>query len=262
MAITTGCTLGPLEILAPISGDSAELFYRAADRRLNRTVAIRILPPALARQPEARQRLLRDAEVAAAFSHPGVASLLEIGEDDDEGGLYAVYEDVRGTTLSAVLAERHFSASRTITLVIDLAETLADIHGEGMVHGGLSPAAVLVGPSGTPRLLYFGVGPHVTGTGTDARAYMAPELLRGETIDGQADVFSLGAMLVRMLTGRPPVLGSSADEMAQQVDASFPSDVRSTVRSALSPNPDERCGSAAMAAELRAAAAIIELRSR
>jgi serine/threonine protein kinase len=262
MVITTGSTLGPLEILAPISGDGAEPFYRATDRRLNRTVAIRMLPAASARQAEARRRLLHEAEVAAAFTHPGVVSLLEIGEDDEDGGLYAVYEDVRGTTLDTVLAERHFSASRTISLVIDLAETVADIHSEGMVHGGLSPAAVMVGPSGSPRVLYLGVGTHVNGTGANARAYVAPELLRGEPIDGQADVFSLGAMFVRMLTGRPPMLGATADELAGQLDQSFPSDIRSTVRSALSPNPDHRCGSAAMAAELRAAAAIIELRNR
>src|SRR5262249_31484453 len=144
-------------------------------------------------------RMLRAAEEAASFTHPRVASLLEIGEDAGRDDLYVVYDGGPGTTLKATLAQRHFSVSRSLSLAIELAETVADIHDAGLIHGGLNLDAVMLGPTGAPTLLYFGVGPEMCVASADAVYYTAPESRAEGVIDERADIFSVGAILARIL---------------------------------------------------------------
>jgi len=266
-----GCALGPFDIVGPLLPHGAFDVYRAADTRSNQTVTLKFLGDDLSHDDARRAQLLRDAESIGAFSHPHVASLLEIGEDEDQGGMYAVYEDVPGTfsytayenvpgtSLQEVLAQRHFSASRAVALSRQLGETVADIHGAGLVHGNLGPVTVMITPAGTASILFLGAGASAGGP----RPFIAPERARGAVFDDRADVYSLGALLALMLTGRIMEAGAAPADVARRIDSALPGDLRRIVMSALAGDPASRCGSAAaFAAELSGVAAVMDLRKR
>jgi serine/threonine-protein kinase len=215
----------------------------------------------LALGAQRRERLLVAAAEAATFTHPSVAPLLEIGEGDGEDHLFVVYDAVAGTTLRATLAQRRFSLARGLAFATALAEVLADIHEADLVHGGLGPDAVLVTSSGDPAILYLGMGAYATDAATDGGAYTAPEVFHGQTLDERADVFSLGALLVQLLTGHPPKARLTPAQIAQQLDARLPADLRHIVTTTLATDRDARCGSAAaVAAELQVVSAILSAR--
>jgi len=280
-------TLGHYKVLDSLGAGALGEMYRARDTRLGRTVAIKVIAPAVAGDPARRERFLRDAGAAARLSHPNIAALYEIG--DDQGALFLVCEFVPGDTLKTTIAGRPLNPRRAIDLAIQIADALADAHAEDVVHRDLKPDNIIVTPKGNAKILDFGLAAWTTGGGEPANAapgppaanraaagtgpYVSPEQALGEQIDSRSDVFSLGAVLFEMLTGRPPFSGATPDALALQilqasapapsaVNPGLPRELDPIVSKALAKSLDQRFESAAtMAAELRVVTAILDVRS-
>src|SRR4029077_1780560 len=217
-------TLGQYKILDRIGAGGMGEVYRARDTRLGRTVAIKVLAQDVANDPARRDRFLREARAAAALSHPNIAALYEIGED--QGQLFLAFEFVPGAPLSPVIGGRPLNTRRAVDFAIQIADALADAHAAGIVHRDIKPGNVIITPKDKAKVLDFGLatwtaGGHerehaahdapvlVTTAGTTLGpvAYMSPEQALGEKVDHRTDIFSLGIVLFEMLTGRPPFAG-------------------------------------------------------
>ncbi len=262
--------------------------YRARDTRLGRTVAIKVLPAEVAAEPQRRERFLREARAAAALSHPNIATLFEVGEEN--GRLYLVFEYVPGQTLRAVLGGRPMNTRRAVDLAIQLADALGDAHAAGIVHRDLKPDNIVVTPKGNAKILDFGLATWTRG-GAARRAapatvetapgvvlgtlaYMSPEQARGEEVDERSDIFSLGVVIFEMLTGRNPFasagggLSAATSILRDQppppstVNRELPGEIDAILARTLAKDPAERYQAAvALAAELRALAAILDVRA-
>lgn len=277
--------LGHYKILERIGAGRLGEVYRARDTRLGRTVALKIVSPALAGDPIRRARLVADARRAATLSHPNIAALYEIGED--QGQLFLVFEYAPGETLARMIGGRALNPRRAVDLAAQIADALADAHAAGIVHGALVPEQVIVTPKGNAKLLDFGLAVwSVGGVGGEAgavgrsddrtpagsTAYMSPEQALEERTDHRTDIFSLGVILFEMLVGRVPFSGPTASALTLQVvqarapapsmlNRAVPHELDAIVRKALAKSLDERYEAAAtMAAELRATQAALEVR--
>src|SRR5476651_6981 len=187
-------TLGHYKILDRIGAGGMGEVYRARDTRLGRTVAIKVMIADIAGDPDRRARFLQDARATAALSHPNIAALYEIGEDQDQ--LFPVFEYVPGETLKNVIAGRPLNPRRAIDLAVQLADALADAHAEGIVHRDIKSDNIIVTPKGNAKILDFGLAAWTAGgaereqaatmiaTTTEMRlgtvAYMSPEQALGE----------------------------------------------------------------------------------
>ena len=213
-----GQTLSHYKILAEISRGGMGIVYRAIDTKLNREVAIKILPPELVRDPERKRRFIQEAQSAAALHHPHIAVIHEIDEAD--GVTFIAMELIEGDKLSDVLSQERLPVARTLELVTKVAEGLALAHEKGVVHRDLKPANIMVTKQGHAKIIDFGLAKLVEPLGggdaeaaTAARAetdpgkvmgtlsYMSPEQARGSRVDHRSDIFSLGVVLHEMLTG-------------------------------------------------------------
>jgi TolB-like protein len=280
-------TLGQYKILDRIGAGGMGEVYRARDTRLGRTVAIKVLPADVADVPERRERFVREARATAALSHPNIAALYEIGEE--QGHIFLVFEFVPGETLKTVISGRPLNCRRAIDLATQIADALAEAHTEGIVHRDIKPANIMVTPKGAAKILDFGLATWTgggvereaaatmlatsAGTTLGTVAYMSPEQALGETVDHRTDIFSLGIVLFEMLTGRLPFTGATPTALALQivqapapapsaVNRSVPPEIDAVVAKALAKSLDGRYESAAtFAAELRAISAILDVRS-
>ena len=147
--------LGQYRILDRIGSGGLGEVYRARDTRFGSTVAIKVLPADLTSDSERREQLLSDARAAAALSHPNIATLYEIGED--QGHLFLVFEFVPGQTLKSIIGGRPMNPRRAIDLGVQIADALADAHAVDIVHGDLKPGNVIVTPKGNAKVLDFGL---------------------------------------------------------------------------------------------------------
>src|SRR2546426_2709531 len=222
MAVISGTRLGPYEIIAPIGAGGMGEVYRARDTRLDRAVAIKVLPGRLAASPELRQRLEREAKAVSRLSHPHICILHDIGHQD--GIDYLVMEYLEGDTLAARLAKGPLPLEQALPLAIQIADALEAAHRRGVVHRDLKPANIMLTRTGA-KLLDFGlaridkripaedntVTAGLTNTGVilGAFRYMAPEQLEGKNADARTDLFAFGAVLYEMLTGRKAFQGQS-----------------------------------------------------
>ena len=278
--------LGQYKILGLIGiGRMGEL-YRARDTRAGRTVAIRVVADDIARDPAQRGRYLKDARAATTLSHPNIAVVYEIG--NDQGRLFVVSEYVPGDTLKTVIAGRALNSRHALDHGIQLADAVAAAHAADVVHGDIRPDNIVITPKGNAKFLDFGLGAW-TGSGTarreapaalaadavtapDAVAYMSPEQVLGERTDYRTDLFSLGVVVFEMLAGKPPFAAATAGALAVQIlqaqpqapsalNRLLPSELDAIVLRMLAKSLDQRCESAAViAAELRSVAAIVDLR--
>jgi serine/threonine protein kinase len=198
--------------------------YRARDTRLGRTVAIKVLPPELTRNPTARQRLEREARAVAALSHPNICPLFDIGHQD--GVDFLVLEYLEGETLAARLARGNLPLEEALNYALQIVDALAAAHRAGIIHRDLKPGNIMLSGSAV-RLLDFGLAKRrspgrpdglrdfpteaLTDTGTilGTVQYMAPEQLEGREADERTDIFAFGVVLYEMLTGRRAFQGSS-----------------------------------------------------
>src|SRR5258706_6070510 len=258
-------TLGRYKILDWIGAGGMGEVCRARDMRHGRTVAIKVLAAGVADDQERRERFLLEARATAALSHPNIAALYEIGED--QGQLFLVFEFVPGETLKTAIAGRPLNPRRALDLGVQIADALADAHAAGIIHRDIKPDNIIVTPKGNAKILDFGLAAWTSGgaerdravtmTATDASqtlgtvAYMSPEQALGEEVDQRTDIFSLGIVLFEMLTGKLPFAGTTAKALALQivqapapapssVNPSVPRELDAIVAQALSKSLDQR----------------------
>ncbi len=238
MTLAPGTRLGPYEILAPLGAGGMGEVWRARDPKLEREVAIKVLPGHLAAHPESLSRFEREAKTLAALQHPNVMGIFDFGQ---EGAIaYAVMELLQGETLRARLDRGPLPHRQASELAAGIALGLAAAHGKGIVHRDLKPENIFVLEDGRAKLLDFGLaktqaplaaqaatlggaptGP--AGTATEAGAvlgtvgYMSPEQVRGEPADARSDIFAFGCVLYEMLLRRRPFPGETAIEVLHGV---------------------------------------------
>ncbi|MGO9123770.1 MAG: protein kinase domain-containing protein [Terriglobales bacterium] len=218
MALTSGTKLGPYEIVSPVGAGGMGEVYRARDTRLNRDVAIKVLPEALAHDADRLRRFEQEARTIAALNHPNILGIHDIGVHD--GAPFLVSEFLEGVTLRDTLISGPLPVRRAIEYALGIAEGLAAAHEKGIVHRDLKPENVFVTRDGRIKVLDFGLAKlvrpeenHETAATLTSPAtlpgmvmgtvgYMSPEQVRGETIDPRSDIFSFGAVLYEMLTGK------------------------------------------------------------
>ena len=194
--------------------------YLADDTELGRPVALKVLPADDRTDPQARSRLLREARAAATLDHPHICSVYEIGESD--GHRFIAMQYIEGEPLDARLRRSSIELQETLTIALGVADALADAHAHGVIHRDIKPSNVIITSRGQPKVLDFGLAKLVrepaavqtevateaplSGPGTvlGTVPYMSPEQVRGETLDGRSDIFSLGVMLYEMVSGQRP----------------------------------------------------------
>ena len=280
-------TLGHYKILDRIGAGGMGEVYRARDTRLGRTVAIKVLKAGIAGDPDRRARFLQEARATAALSHPNIATLFEIGEDQDE--LFLVFEYAPGETLKQTIAGRPMNPRRAVDLAVQIADALADAHAEGIVHRDIKPENIIVTPKGNAKILDFGLATWTVsgsereqaatmmdtaaGTTLGTIAYMSPEQALGEQVDHRTDIFSLGVVMFEMLTGKLPFKGTTATAVGLQivqaaaplpsaVNPSLPAEFDAITGKAMAKSLEQRYASAAtLSAELRSVGAILDTRS-
>ena len=202
------------DIEQPLGSGGMGVVYRARDRRLNRAVALKFLPPALSADAIAKQRFLMEARAAAALDHANVCAVHEIGETD-EGHLYIAMAFVEGESLRRAIDRGPLPVERAADIAGQIAAALACAHAHGVVHRDVKPGNVMLGTDGVVKLVDFGVAKVEDATLTGAVgtpgtvAYMSPEQVRGEAVDHRTDLWSLGVVLHEMLAGTRPFRGAT-----------------------------------------------------
>jgi len=224
MLVPPRSRLGPYEIVSPLGSGGMGEVYRARDPRLERDVAIKILPERFATDPDLKLRFEREAKAAAALSHPHICAIFDVGV---EGGLqFIVMEYLDGETLADRMARDLLPLESSVEYAMQIADALSDAHRRGVVHRDLKPSNVMLVRSGI-KLVDFGVAKfRVSPFGEDSKAstklpdtahgvllgtlqYMAPEQLDGRDVDARADLFSFGVVLYEMVTGVAPFAADS-----------------------------------------------------
>src|SRR5258707_5007908 len=281
MGLTCGTKLRPYEIVSPLGAGGMGEVYRARDTRLERTVAIKVLPAHLSSSPDLRQRLEREAKAVSKLSPPHICTLHDIGHQD--GVDFLVMELHDGETLEHRLTKGPLSPQQTLRIAAQIADALAKAHKTGITHRDLKPSNIMLTKSGA-KLMDFGLakasGPApleaaltemtaeqakltVEGTIVGTFQYMAPEQLEGKEADARADIFALGELIYEMATGKPAFTGKSRASLIAAILTTEPPPVESLqpmapvalgriVKKCLAKDPDERWQSASdLAAELK-----------
>jgi serine/threonine-protein kinase len=241
--------------------------YKARDPRINRVVAVKTV--SLAGQPpeeerEYRERFFREAEAAGRLSHPGIVTIFDVGEEPETRIPYIVMEFVGGQSLDKLLSrdDHKLPVETALQLVFELAEALDCAHGQGVVHRDLKPANILMTEDGHAKIADFGVAKlnlanhTLAGRALGTPAYMSPEQLNGEAVDGRSDLFSLGVILYTVLTGYRPFQGNSAITVSFKVvnrdpipatllDTELPEGLDHIIQRAMAKDPAERYQSGA-----------------
>ncbi len=258
MALTPGTRLGVFEVTAPIGEGGMGQVYRATDTKLKRQVAIKILPPLLATDPDRLARFQREAEVLASLNHSNIAAIY--GLEDIDGVKALILELVEGPTLADRIAAGPVPFDEALPIAKQIADALEAAHEQGIIHRDLKPANIKLRPDGAVKVLDFGLAklahpdiltghtqvaasptitsPAMTGAGVilGTAAYMSPEQARGKPVDKRADIWAFGAVLYEMLSGQRAMRGDDvADTLAavlrQDLDATaLPGSTPSSVR--------------------------------
>ena len=229
MSLSPGTTLGPYRIVSQLGQGGMGVVYQAHDPRLDRHVAIKLLPPDLTRDEIAKQRFLQEAKAASALDHPNICNIHEINETPD-GQLYLVMAHYEGETLKERIARRPLDLNDAIDIATQVGEGLAEAHGAGIVHRDIKPANLLVTKTGVVKILDFGLaklagseGVTQTGTTVGTVAYMSPEQAKGQEVDHRTDIWSLGVVLYEMLAGTPPFAGENLLSLSNAIMDGEPS---------------------------------------
>jgi eukaryotic-like serine/threonine-protein kinase len=262
MATRVGTNLGRYEIEEELGRGAMGVVYRARDPKIDRTVAIKTVslsglgPDA---EEEYRQRFIVEARAAGRLSHPGIVAIFDVGEEAETRAPYLVMEYLEGQSLHQLLSGENcrLRLSTALSLAQKIAEALHYAHQQGVVHRDIKPANILVAADGHPKIADFGIAKlnqtdlTLPGQVLGSPAYMAPEQLSAEHVDGRSDLFSLGVILYFMLTGHRPFQGNSTATVCFKLanhepltimafDSSFPPELDEVVSRAIAKDPTQR----------------------
>jgi serine/threonine protein kinase len=246
------------KVLEPLGAGGLGEVYRARDTNLGRTVAVKVLPPSITDDPERLQSLLDIVPKLVELSHPNIAILYEAGQDGEQR--YLAFEFVQGEPLGALIHDRPLNARRAIDFAINLCDGLAEAHAAGLIHGDIRPGTIQITPKDRAKFMNFGLGRFTGGSvlPNDGIPYLSPEERSGAPASPQSDIYSLGAVIFEMLTGRKRDRGLSL----RSINPSVPVELERVVGRMLASNLETRAGSAAsIAAELRDLASRLDTRT-
>jgi serine/threonine protein kinase len=269
MALNAGARVGPYVIQSLLGQGGMGEVYRARDSRLNRDVAVKVLPPAFADDGERRARFEREAQAIATLSHPNILNIFDTGVVDKQ--LYVVMELLEGETLRDRLNRSPLPPRKSVEYAVQIARGLGAAHDKGLVHRDLKPENIFLLEDGQLKILDFGLARSAVsaaaagatsagetvaaltdaGTVMGTVGYMAPEQIKGQAVDGRADLFAFGAVLYEMLTGRRAFQrDTSAETMTAilrddppeltAIRGDVPPAIERIVRHSLEKNPKER----------------------
>jgi len=262
MGTASGKVLGRYEIVAEVGRGAMGAVYKARDPKIDRFVAIKTIllhESGVQGQREFRERFFVEARAAGRLLHPGIVAVFDVGEEPETGNPYIVMEYIEGPTLAKLLAEkaRKLPLDDALRIAMEVAEALDYAHTQGVVHRDIKPANILITKEGQAKIGDFGVAQldltqltlpgHALGT----PAYMSPEQLEGQHVDGRSDLFSLGTILYSAVTGFNPFQGSSAASVcfkvanreplqATALAPELPPELDAVISRALAKDPNER----------------------
>ncbi len=274
MSLATGTSLGAYDVMGSLGAGGMGEVYRARDRKLNRDVALKIVPETFASDPDRLARFVREAQILAALNHPNIAHIYGV---EDSSGVHAlVMEFVDGEDLAQRIARGPVPLDEALPIAHQIAEALEAAHEQGIVHRDLKPANIKIRADGTVKVLDFGlakpVEPAVVASSQSASmsptittpamtqagmilgtaAYMSPEQARGKTVDKRADIWAFGAVLYEMLTGRRAFEDEDVsltlskvlqrDPDLDALPSTVPARVKQTLRLCLRKDPKQRAG--------------------
>ena len=246
--------------------------YLAEDTKLERTVALKVLPPEVASDQERMRRFVREAKAASALDHPNIVHVYEINES--EGINYIAMQFVVGQTLSKAISGRPLAVETFLSIATQIVEALAEAHSRGIIHRDLKPQNIMISDKGHVKLLDFGLArieqpimkdrdsQQATMSKTQSGivlgtiAYMSPEQALGQRVDQRTDIFSLGVVLYEMSTGMHPFVGTSATETIDKIihaqpdsisrlNYNFPQELERIIRKCFEKDSERRYQSAA-----------------
>jgi eukaryotic-like serine/threonine-protein kinase len=252
---------GRYEIVAELGRGAMGVVYKAQDPQINRLVAVKTVSLSGQEPDEEKEFRLRfnhEAQAAGRLHHPGIVAIFDVGESPENGDPYIVLEYVAGESLNRILSrEKKLPLDTALQLVEEVAEALDYAHAQGVIHRDIKPGNILINEDGHAKIADFGIAKlnlaHFTlpGKVLGTPAYMSPEQLSGEGLDGRSDLFSLGVILYAMVTGHSPFQGDSATTVcfkvanrepveASALDMTLPRELDEVISRAMAKNPEER----------------------
>ena len=261
----TGRVIAHYQILEKLGEGGMGVVYKARDTHLDRFVAIKVLPPGKLRDPDSKRRFVQEARAASALNHPGIITVHDVSSEDGQD--FIVMEYVAGKPLDQLIPRRGLPLGEALKYALQIADALARAHEAGIIHRDLKPANIMVGEHGLVKVLDFGLAKLTESLGRDmgaptrsvsvqtaegrivgTMAYMSPEQAQGKPVDARSDIFSFGAVLYEMVTGRRAFRGDTEistlaaviDQEPEPAGPGVPRDLERIITRCLRKNPDRR----------------------
>ncbi|MHA2062345.1 MAG: serine/threonine protein kinase, partial [Candidatus Sifarchaeia archaeon] len=252
-----GKTISHYKIIEQLGAGGMGVVYKAEDTRLKRTVALKFLPPEMTRDPEAKERFIREAQAASSLQHNNICTIHEIDETED-GQIFICMDYYEGESLKDKIKDKRLKTKDAIDITIQIAQGLEKAHEKGIIHRDIKPSNIFITHDDVVKIIDFGLAKLAgktiltkAGSTMGTIDYMSPEQTRGDEIDHRTDIWSLGVVLYEMITGRVPFKGeydqaviysimNEEPELITSHHTSVPMELEGIVIKALSKSPDER----------------------